>query len=1204
MSDNRNWTDAQLYAVNCSEKNLLLSAGAGSGKTATLTERVCRLVCDEENGVDISRMLIVTFTRAAAEELRERVRARLEAEIEKRPDSAHLARQAVSLDSADISTISGFFLKSIKPYFSALGLPPSFGVADEATVEIMKEKIMNDVIDDFFDEGSEDFIALADALSSSRDETSMNSVALSIAGKMASKGFSPDRLSLWASALDDDSEKDYFASPHGEVAKRLTVSFANHYLNVFKALLDRLKEDDFALGKYGASAEEHIAFLTVLKSLASDAGYEAVKEHVESFKPSKLPPVKAEFKTELCEKYTALKSAFKERLGKDVSALFKYRAEDISAVQSKTASSLRELSRVIGLFSERFAAEKRRRGVVDYNDIEVFAKKIFVGADGSPTAAARELAKKYDCIFIDEYQDTNAVQDSVFSAIAESIPRFMVGDVKQSIYAFRGGEPSVFVSYRDKFPQALGAGDDAAEGHTLFMSENFRSDSTVIDFVNLVSEYMFPGTTTPFTADDRLIFSGIRPEGYLEHETEVALIEKKSRGKGEDDAEDDSADPEAEYVAERIAALLTSEVRGDGTPITERDVAILVRSARYAAPFEEALRLRGIRVSDRATEEFFEQKEILLVLCLLNSIDNPLRDIYLAGAVKSPVFGFSMDDVIEVRLALFGAPLWYCIEEYAKSGGDEELREKCDSVIAFVERFSKMAKRTDSAELILSLYNEYSLYSMTDGTPPDSPRAAAIRENLTALYEMARKYESAAFGGLYGFIAYVNEKMERSATDAAASDGESVSIITIHKSKGLEFPVCFLVKCSSRFNTRDTSDSILFDPELGPALKLRDPTGLVKFDTPIRTAVSQKMRYESICEEMRILYVAMTRAKERLIVCSAVSDAASALDDAVCKIPDGTLYSVTRISCFADVILPAAAIGIKNGAAFIKLTAAKSGTTGFTKLEREAVGFVAGETEDLTELYRERLSFEYPRRRLANIPAKVTVSKLTPSLLDGEDATPEIEFSDALRAALKTESAGKSAPPLRLSADSTAGGAERGTATHVFLQFCDFDNLSLAGFDAELERLLEKKFLTPKMASLVNKNEIEGFAASGLFAEIRRAKFAKREFRFNVLLPAYEFTKDRELAEWLKNDGTDIVVQGVVDIIFESEDGRLVLADYKTDRLTPYELSHPEEAKRMLAERHRSQLTYYKAASERIFERRVDRVTVFSLALGDTADVF
>ena len=1190
----RKWTKAQLYAISSKERDLLLSAGAGSGKTATLTERVCRLVCDE--GIDISRILIVTFTKAAAKELKDRVRSRLEAKIAENPSSTRFSRQVVALEGADISTISSFFLKCIRPYFSELGLPPNFGVADEAEIAVLRERIMGDVADDFFEEGKDSFIALADTLSSSKDERSFITVLLSLAGSISAKGLSPETVSEWASSLEEDAEHDFFESPHGKIIRSFSLNFICHWKQTITKLCNEIEEDDFVFGKYGASAACILDDLNGLYQ-AIIRGYADAKGAIESYKLPRLPQIKEDDKTELSIKFSKSKDELSTAIKKELISKYCLAPDKVSAVQKETSSLLRELSRVIGEFESRLSAEKKRRGVVDYEDMEKFAMKLFVGEDGKSTDEAKELAKKYDYIFVDEYQDTNRVQDAVFSVLAENAPRFMVGDIKQSIYSFRGAEPSVFTAYRNAYP-TLDPDKESDEGgrRTLFMSDNFRSDPSVIDFVNMMSDYMFPGTTTPFEDGDRLIASKSRTADHTEHKVEIALISKKLPEPEDDDAQiPDTSKMEADYIAERVAKLLTEEKRSDGSPINKSDIVILVRSGAAASDIEEAMTLRGISAADLATEEFFEQKEILLSLCILNAIDNPLRDIYLAGALKSPAFGFSVGDLMKLRIGKPGVPLWFCIDEYA--GDDERLESKCQKAKAFISKYGKASRRCDSASLILSIFNELSLWSLTDGASPDSRRSASIRDNLTALYEMARTYESSSFGGLYGFISYLNKKMEKKSSKGAVEAKDSVSITTMHKSKGLEYPVCILAGCSRQFNFKDLSGDILFDPALGPAMRLRDSTGLVKYNNPVREAVEIKKKYEQISEEMRVLYVAMTRAMERLIVTMSFPDADAAvakhMESGECL--DG--YSIMNIKSFSNVILPASLLASNDKNVPFDLYTVMHDDVGFTKMST----VTANETNDdkgLASLFRERLSFEYPYRHLANIPAKITVSKLSPSLLDEDEATPDVELSSAGE---KTHRIAP-LPTLRLS-DEKSSGAERGTATHVFMQFCDFSRLEEFGFDSELERLLKNKFITADMARLVDREQIEKFSKSSFFAEIRSAVSIRREFRFNVSLPAEEFTKDKELAKKLRDEKTELTVQGVVDVIFESADGKLILADYKTDQLTAFEKEHPEYAKTALAERHRSQLTYYRRACEKIYGRNVDRVVIFSLALGDTADV-
>ena len=1184
MSDVRNWTPSQLRAVNCTERDLLLSAGAGAGKTATLTERVCRLVCDENVKADVSRMLIVTFTKAAAEELRGRVRARIEEALLENPDSRHLSHQMVALGSADISTMSSFFLKVIRPYFSDLGLPPSFKVADEAEIAVMKEKIIADVTDDFFDADDDGVTALADALSSAKDETSLGAVILKIANALSSKGLGAEQLDKWASDAESSAGGDYFDSSFGAFARETILSFTEHYASAFKDTAMRIDADPFLKEKYLENARWHISFIKLLDE-NTRRGYENARDVASSFSAPRLTGLKSGEKTELSEYFASLKDEFKKALEHDVRPLLRYEAGEISSSLHESAFLIRSLSKIVGEYFARFRAEKARCGVVDYDDVDNFAYRLLVSEDGEPTAAAQKIAKNYDYIFIDEYQDTNSVQDAIFSSVAAFVPRFMVGDVKQSIYAFRGGEPSVFVSYRNRFPVIDPASDFRGDDGTLFMSENFRSDRPVIDFVNLVSQYMFRATSTPFEDGDRLICKK-SSEGRSLFPCEIALIEK---------GDDKKENVEAEYIAESVAKLLESGKRADGSPIKGGDVAILVRNGAHALPIEDALKRRGVAAADSAASEFFGQREILLVLCILNSIDNPLRDVYLAGALKSPVFGFSMEDLVRLRIGKRGTPLWFCLDEYVKSGSCTELAKKCVRAISFIERARRASRGSDSASLILSVYNELSLFAMTDGGDPCSERAASVRENLTELYDMARRFEAESFGGLYGFIEFLNKKANGKTERQKQPDEGAVTITTIHKSKGLEFPVCFLAGAASPFFMRDLYDGILFDTSLGIAMKLRDPTGLVKYDTALRVAAEKKMRYDKVCEETRVLYVALTRAAERLIVCCTVSDAEKAVVKYRNTYRSATKYSVMKTANFADLIIPAALKSNGDGKIFnvIKVT---RDDVGFTRIKREGGAFAPDGAPDPTETIRERLIFVYPKAYLSSIPAKVTVSGLSPSLLDGDGETLTRDLPNAR--APKFEM-----PTLRLCAE-TADGAVRGTATHVFLQFCDFARLEESGFDAELERLKEKKFLTSSMASLVDRAEIERFVSGKLFSDMKRAAWIRREFRFNASLPAYSFTTDEDLCEKLRSTGETITVQGVVDAVFEKEDGSLVLIDYKTDRLTPYESSHPDAAKRALIERHRLQLTYYKEACEAIFDRAIDEVSVYSLALGDTARVF
>ncbi len=1244
------WTQSQNAAIDFSGKGLLLSAGAGSGKTATLTEKVCRMVCDEENGTPISRMIIVTFTRAAAGELRERIASKLTERIAENP-SPFLVRQLIDLESAEISTIHSFFLRAVRPHFSSLGLPPSFKIADESSISVLKERIMADTVDMFFDSYDEDFTALADTLGSSRNEDSINEKLLDIADKMAAKGLGFETMMNWSKSLEEDSKVDFFLSPHGKLLYKDTVDFADHYMKVYGYYEEEILLDSNTAKGYGEAVSSDYQYIKTLGDLLDRGIYEEVRAHLYSYEPQRLSRVKEA--TDLSEGFKEMRNVFKKER-EALAAKYVSSEDAISEVQKKSAVLCRATAGVLAEYFSSFENEKRERGIVDYGDLELYADKIYCEQDGTPTEAALEFSKRFDCIFIDEYQDTNRIQDRVFSALASGMKRFMVGDVKQSIYAFRGSEPSVFTAYREKWPSYSESEDNCSEESevTLFMNENFRSDSTVTDFVNIVSSYMFTDTATPFEEGDKLVFSRkTESKDYKETKTEVCLVEKPSKKKKADDdgekevsSEDVAADgnaddtlpecAEAEYVADRISNMINGETLGDGSLIRPSHITVLLRSTTNAHKYVEAIKKRGIPVKDTATTEFFEQSEVLLVLCILNAIDNPLRDVYLAGTMKSPVFDFSVSDMINLldfRNKGEAAPLWYCIEEYLEKGTDGELLAKCANLFDFIGNFRSKAPGMSASRLLSELYDTLSLYSMTDGSGAKEITSRRIRTNLTRLYEYARQFEDGSFGGLHGFIDYLCELMEGTvASDDLNTDEDAVTVMNIHKSKGLQFPVCFLSECAKRFNMIDTTADVLFDPEIGLAMKLQDPSGLVKCETPLRSTLAEKIKGDSVYEEMRVLYVAMTRAIERLIITMSFTDCEKQREKANANSLFPTVYRRKKATSYADLILPAA-MGAKETDSFTVKTVRLS-DIGFGETQSGAVeGELALNADNLSELYEKRLGFRYEKSHLANIPAKVTVSKLRPALLDEEETVSDIDgyvFSELSRKGLETEYSDTSykrtvlmgrdeedAPasdgikfndtpvPSFLYRRKKAKATDVGTATHLFLQFADFEKLRTEGIDSELERLVEKRFITEEMSRLVNLSQIEMFTKSDLFDELERGREIRREFRFNVALPASEFTKDKELSKLLDKDEVTLTVQGVVDLVFINSDGEIILVDYKTDRLTDEEIEDRYQAEEKLRERHRDQLTYYKLALEKMYGREVSKVSVYSLPLGDTVDI-
>lgn len=1197
------FTDAQRAAISCSGKGVLLSAGAGSGKTATLTEKVCRMVCDEENGTDISRMIIVTFTKLAANELRERIGKAISQKLSENPSSRYLSNQLIALESAQISTIDSFFYKIIKPYFSLLGLPPRFKVAEETSGKLLKKQVMENVIDDFFEFGDENFLKLADSISGSRDENSLPESVLSIYDKFNAKGLKAEKAVEWAKNLKEES--DFFSCRHGQILKEQVLSVAEHYIQTFAYVEEKLKEHPNIEEKYAPVIKEATEYAIMLKS-AADKGYNETKSALSAYSLPDFKRLNPGENNDISNFAQKIKSDFRKSVNSLLSGAFCEDAVALEKIRCHTADICIALSKIIEEFEKRYEEEKKERALVDFSDLTKYAHLLFCNPDGTPTEIAKDFSRDYDYIFIDEYQDTSNRQDEIFSAVSCNMKqRFMVGDIKQSIYSFRGAEPSVFSNYRKAWkniePLELENVENGKDicNMCIFMSENFRSDKNIIDYVNYVSEFIFKDTATPFKESDKLICMRHHNDNDEIFPTEVILIDTSKEKSIEKETENYDNNTEAEYVAERISKLLENGKKSNGEPLRPHDIAVLLENNTHMKKYTDALADRGIPVKDTSPNDFFGQGEILLVLCILNAIDNPLRDIYLAGAMKSPVFGFTVNDMIRLSVDKKNSPLWFCVKKYCEIGKDEELRKKCIVFCDTITKYRLLSNGMSASELLRSLYDSLSLFSLSEdnGVPK-----ASVRRNLTELYEYARHFEEDSFGGLFGFINYVEEIMEnKTEPPASANDADAVTVMTIHKSKGLEFPVCFLSECATQFQLQSAKEPVIFDPDIGIGLKLRDESGLNLCETPLRKALSEQVKKDLTYEKMRVLYVAMTRAVERLIITFKTSKPDKDIEEASRKAEFITSYERNNFKDFASMILPATLKISKTSPEAVKLLKICSCNTEFKVQNIFKKTEETREHKDMTDTYIKRMSFSYPFSYLKNIPSKVTISKLRPDFID-EEETLHIGQNKPSESNFKQHKEKKPVPNFILEKKAVKA-TDIGTATHVFLQFADFENLHNHGIESEIKRLCEKRFITEGMAELINKTEIEKFISSDLFSSVLASKNVRREFRFNVALPASEFTTDNTLSEKLYKSKTEIIAQGVIDLVYSDEKGRLILVDYKTDKLNEYELKNKIAAEKKLIERHKTQLCYYAKACEKMFERPVDNIMIYSLALGECIDI-
>ncbi|MCD8002832.1 MAG: UvrD-helicase domain-containing protein [Clostridia bacterium] len=1161
-------TKSQREAVEARGCDILVSAAAGSGKTSTLTERIKKRIITD--GAELSRLPVVTFSRASAEDVRLKITKSLETEASL--GGRRAARAAALVGSAKIGTIHSFCYSLVKRYYGELGLPPKLRVAEDSEAALMRRRAMEETLDEAAGEetqesGSAGFEFLSDQLAGGGDDGVMVDTLLELYEKTecSPKGF----YVISGAARELSSAGGFYASSASGPILKLLREDAEYYAAVFEAAADYFS----ALGEKSAKNADTFSQLSKTAGALAECFAEADMTRAAEIISRRLPAVgakgtegdsKAEF-------YIAEKRKFSEflrRTGK------KYLSDDeqTSALSLKiTAEVSLQIVAILEKFEARYREEKLRRGLCDFADLERYAYRLL-----SNPELASSVASEIDEIFIDEYQDVNEIQDAIFSLLSsarEECTRFMVGDVKQSIYGFRGADPTIFDAYRRKF-------SDGASGRLIFMSENFRCDRGVVEFANRVAGRLLPFGNVSCTEEDML------RHAKKEDGTPSGNVKFIIARRGEE-----MATAEADAAAREIARLIK-----DGRPPS--DIAILMRSAKERAPvFESALRKYGVPVENDAIPSFFESPEVLLMLSLLGMANNPLYDIYTAGALRSPVFGFTLDELIAVKSA-GDMPIFRCLAASAKGEGEAAannmLREKCADAVSVITRWREAAAGTPSDEFVLMLYRETGLLSvvlsdanLAVGTEPPSVRTS----NLYSFYEYAKKFESGAFRGVHRFLEYINDMIERGVTADVKrpQDGGAVKIMTIHQSKGLEFPVVFLSGCGSRRNRSDTSKSLIFDADTGVAMKIRpDPDRAATMDTLPRKSAAAAVEMRSDSEEMRILYVGMTRAKEMLYITAETrDDVKSLIDSAGMSAPFFSPHTVREKKTPLEWILTSCADA--DGEFPYEIICADAETdAGLQQAPAEATPDLR-ETATATDPERIKaardkmksaIEFEYPHSKTGKIPAKISVSRLTPDYFDEGDGDSETLSFDF--------------PEDRPEA------ARAGTATHLFMQFCDFE-LAARDVGAEADRLVRLGYIRQEERELIRISEAEKFFRSRIYGELSRAELTLREKRFNVRFPASDFALDPETKRIYEKN--EVLVQGVIDLMYVL-DGQVVVVDYKTDRLTDYELSHREAAAAKLRERHSRQLKLYGHAAKALFGKAPAHLFVYSLALGDAVEIF
>ena len=1165
-------TPAQKKAIEAPIADLLVSAAAGSGKTAVLSQRILRLLLSREENTELSRMLVVTFTKAAAEELRARIgkalreklkELRSEAEQDSYWQEERILTALDQLESAEISTIHSFCFHLVKRHFSDLGLSASLRIGEEAECKLLQMRVMEETIEEMYENTPED-ISVFEKLTDYRD-TGLEGILLGFYNKFVAL---PRGIHTMEDTLRqlEEAQGAFENTVFAKTILKTLDSFFSYYLLVFTSVIEKLKQDEKAVDKYLPAFLEDLRFVESWAQI-KDKEYAFIAEVVSAYKTPALGRYTGA-KPDFVEEAVALRKEFSTDLSDIKGLYFSFTQNDIVQDAAEMHHILSVVYRVLVRFEKNYAEIKSRYGILDYNDLERYAHALLMGDDGEPTMLARAVGGRYDAIFIDEYQDTNDMQDSIFSAISH-YNRFMVGDIKQSIYGFRGAVPEIFSAYRTKFAPY----DDEKHQRqaTIFLSDNFRSDRGVIDYTNAVFFQLFNNNSgsVPYMEGDALKCARDEKDDK-KLSTRYLVVDRSAIN------EEGAPLTEYEVVAGEISRLVSSGVKPS-------EIVILLRSMTKADAYRKALTDLSLPcVSDKGGDFLPDYPEVLLLIALLNVIDNPTRDIYLAATLKSPIFGFSLSELIWLRRKAPATSLYasLCAFVLQEENTLTSLGEKVKGFLSFLEKARRFAELKSSDKVIRYLLQ----------TTPLSAVASKQKQStapLSAFYEFARRYESGGFGGVHGLVQRVREISASDNKEALlyhrSVDLSAVQIMSVHHSKGCEYDYVFLADTSHLFNQKDETADVVYESNMGIGMKLRTDDGLLRYDTIFRRAIAAKIHENSIDEDMRVLYVALTRAKRQIVVVASLNGPRQ-----------------KKVETFEDHIKRHAALKhpylYARANSYSEWLSLALPDMPFELVQAPVLqgdGAYRNESDDTAfqnivpkELLQERLAFKYPHEALQKLPTKLSVSRLYPGILD-----------DEAEELIRSEKADFDRLPLFMQEKSTVVGSEKGTATHLFMQFCDFDNVLRSGVKAEISRLIEKAFITEGIASLIDTGKVERFFGSELFARIQKAEKVYREERFHIRLPASEFTLDPERSR--AYDEEFILVQGVVDCLILESDGSLLLIDYKTD-VTPKDRALAES---LLRKRYTTQLSYYRKAVETVFGAPVKQTLLYAFSLDGTVEI-
>jgi ATP-dependent helicase/nuclease subunit A len=1220
---NVQWTDEQWQAITSSGENILVAAAAGSGKTAVLVERIIRKITSSSE-IDVDQLLIVTFTNAAAAEMRKRIGIALEKAIRDNPASLHLRRQLSLLNKASISTLHAFCIEVLRKYYYQVNLDPNFRIADDTEIELIRQDVLDELFEEEYGkENNETFFNLVDRFSNDRGDDQLQKLILELFDFSRSHPWPLEWLTQMVEQYSIDMEADIDSLPW-------TNDLLHDIQGNLRSMLILIRQ-----AKEVASApngpEPYLETLRqdeeiILSLINGDKDW---GELYNKFQGLKFPNLKQSRSKEVDESLKNTTKSLRDAVKKQVEAIkndfFELSPDSLTNHIAELSPVLSTLVNVVVEFSKRFQTVKYDKSLVDFSDLEHLALEVLKEQGSTfeksiPSEVAIKYRNHFHEVLVDEYQDTNLVQETIIQLLTKSEEDagnlFMVGDVKQSIYRFRLAEPTLFLQKYKAYKN-----NEVGKGLRIDLAKNFRSRKEVINSTNFLFKQVMNESVgeIDYDLDAELKLGASYPE-HPNTVSELLLIDKADNDEEITDDEtetDDLVELETVQLEARLMAKKVKEMIGqedEATPyqvydakigyrnIQYRDIVILLRATSTWAPtILEEFKLQGIPAYAELSSGYFDATEVSVMLSLLHVIDNPHQDIPLASVLRSPLIGLTGEDLAKVRILSKRGSYFDAMKTYINRGENQGLKEKLSFFYKQLQTWRDEARQGALSELLWKIFRETGYYDYVGGMNGGKQRQA----NLRALYDRSRQYETTSFRGLFRFLRFI-ERMRDKGKDlgtarALGEQEDVVRVMTIHKSKGLEFPVVFVAGLNKNFNRQDLNGSFLLHKELGFGPTFVNPTLRIKYPTLPMFAIKNKIKMELLAEEMRILYVALTRAKEKLYLIGTTPD----LDKKIEKwsmqtyekeflLPD---YNRSKAKCYLDWIGPAI-LRHRDGKKLRERIQYDGGVSSEVYQDPVQWNVSCYHANDFTAVEGQRTEVDQDRLD--------AVRNWIPIDVNGNISELESEFSWVYQHANATTHMSKQTvteikrqletrdeygdtglirqfrQPIgerpRFMQEKQLTAAERGTAMHMVMQHLDVQVIqSLNDIEEVIAKMVYQELLSNEQASAIDRDAIEQFLRTNLATRMKRAVKIHREVPFSLGLPGND-----AYPNWDENNET-VLLQGIIDCVIEEEDG-LILLDYKTDSITNRFEGGIKSAESSLRKRYQIQLDLYEKALEQIWK--------------------